>query len=412
MRAASKKTIIRSKVAAVRLFSTSGLPPGRQPLSVTIVGSGPSAFYSAKHISLLLAPGSKKNPCPPSSLTINIVEKNPVPFGLVRSGVAPDHEEVKNVVNDFTRFWEEFSGDNGNEGVVWNFFGGVEVGNDVTLEDVQSASDCTVLAYGCSSDTPLTFGDGTIVKDLDLRSADFPPQSGYLNVLPARKFVHWYNGYTFGKERQEQQWRLNQHKIRNVVVIGNGNVAIDCGRVIVKGRVSSADRQVEGESLFGTDLSTRAWELLSADDDVWRGLETVTIVGRRSHLQSSFTIKELRELTRLTGDEHLPIEFDVCAGEIERGRGFQVGKEALKERPKKRIDKVFSDFIEVKAESPSEGKEGVKLALKFFLAPHSIVVDDADDSVVTGVTFEKTTLDDESARAVGLNEVSFGSLNP
>ena len=189
-------------------------------LKVTIIGSGPSGFYTAKYIQSLIPPST--------SLSISIIDQLPVPYGLVRSGVAPDHPEVKNVENDFAKIITTSDS--------INFFGNVLVQeNDaspsaspsISLADLQSVSDCVVLAYGASGDRTLSLNSNS--------SQNIP------NVISARKFVHWYNGYTLPPTDAAELAFLDldldldlDEKIENVVIIGQGNVALDCGRVMVK----------------------------------------------------------------------------------------------------------------------------------------------------------------------------------
>ncbi|KAB7507074.1 NADPH:adrenodoxin oxidoreductase, mitochondrial [Armadillidium nasatum] len=124
---------------------------------VCIVGSGPAGFYTAQHI-------LKKHP----DVQVDIYERLPVPFGLVRYGVAPDHPEVKNCINGFTELSknERFS-----------FIGNVTIGKDVTLNQLKEAYHAVVMCYGTSED-----------KELDI------PGESLSNVISAKRFVGWYNG--------------------------------------------------------------------------------------------------------------------------------------------------------------------------------------------------------------------------
>mmetsp|Transcript_15299 Transcript_15299/g.21312 ORF Transcript_15299/g.21312 Transcript_15299/m.21312 type:complete len:223 (-) Transcript_15299:1355-2023(-) len=132
-------------------------------ISVAIVGSGPSGCYTAKYLQSSLG---KKG----YGAKLDIIEKLPTPYGLVRSGVAPDHPEVKNVQNDFSAL---FSAENG-----INFKGNVNVGKDISLDELRAMYDVVVLAYGCDSD----------------RKLGIPGEDTLRGVLSAREFVAWYNG--------------------------------------------------------------------------------------------------------------------------------------------------------------------------------------------------------------------------
>jgi len=131
---------------------------------VAIVGSGPSGFYTAKYLqSSLEKKGVTDN-------QIDILERLPTPYGLVRYGVAPDHPEVKNVQNDFSALVGS------NKGI--RFFGNVQVGRDVSVQELRERYDAVVLAYGCESD----------------RKLGLPGEDSLSGILSAREFVAWYNG--------------------------------------------------------------------------------------------------------------------------------------------------------------------------------------------------------------------------
>lgn len=133
---------------------------------------------------------------------VDIYEKYPVPFGLVRFGVAPDHPEVKNVIHSFTTTAESNR---------VRFFGNVSIGSDVTLSELRSAYDAVVLCYGSSKD----------------RSLGIPGEWEFQNVVSARSFVGWYNGVPSDKDLDID---LN---VNTAVIIGHGNVALDVARILL-----------------------------------------------------------------------------------------------------------------------------------------------------------------------------------
>nr|CAH0102358.1 unnamed protein product [Daphnia galeata] len=208
---------------------------------VCIVGSGPAGFYTAQHL-------IKNGP----ALEIDMFEKLPVPFGLVRYGVAPDHPDVKNVINTFTSIAKSGR---------LQFIGNVTIGKDVTLNDLRSAYDVVVLAYGAAQDRWL----GIPGENLD-------------NVVSARKFVGWYNGLP-----EESNLKFNLD-VETAVIIGQGNVALDIARILL----------TPIDLLKKTDIAQHALEALSRSK-----IKNVKIVGRRGPLQVAFTIKELREMIKL-----------------------------------------------------------------------------------------------------------------
>lgn len=155
-------------------------------IKACIVGSGPSGFYSAQYI-LKHLPNSQ----------VDLIEKLPVPFGLVRFGVAPDHPEVKNVLHSFTK-----TAENPN----FRFFGNLALGRDVTLNQLRQSYDVVLLSYGADIDAQLNV-----------------PGENLKNVVSAREFVGWYNGIPHLKFNPDLSGE-------NVVLLGQGNVAIDVAR--------------------------------------------------------------------------------------------------------------------------------------------------------------------------------------
>lgn len=152
-----------------------------------IIGSGPAGFYSAQYI-LKHLPNSH----------VDLIEKLPVPFGLVRFGVAPDHPEVKNVINTFTK-----TAENPN----FRFIGNLSLGKDVTLEQLRNSYDILLLAYGADVDATLDI-----------------PGENKKNVISAREFVGWYNGLPH-LEKLEPDLSGD-----SALLLGQGNVAVDVAR--------------------------------------------------------------------------------------------------------------------------------------------------------------------------------------
>ena len=253
-------------------------------LNAVIVGAGPSGFYTAKYLSSAVSKlivkdnqtdasedSSSTEPFNFSGIDIDIVERLPTPYGLVRYGVAPDHPEVKNVENDFASVVEGHAANrsyNCDKQCTISYFGNVEVGRDISLQQLSSIYDIVVLAYGCQSDRNLG------IPGLDLEG-----------VLSARQFVNWYNGHPefgyIGDVVRKCLWPNDLTKKNNgvskaqVVVIGNGNVALDCARVLAKG----------ARGLASTDTPSAVLDILG------EGVTRVTVAGRRGHIQGAFTIK-------------------------------------------------------------------------------------------------------------------------
>ncbi len=207
---------------------------------VAIIGSGPAGCYLADSLLRLLADAS-----------IDILERLPVPFGLIRFGVAPDHQGTKAVTRVLDRV---LSRDRA------SFFGNVEVGRDVHLDELMSLYDAVVLATGAEKDRQIGI-----------------PGEDLAGVVGSGAFVGWYNSHP---DRREPQVR----DVRSAVIIGNGNVALDVARVLAKGPTE----------LGGSDLSPEVTAGLEA-----LPLQTIHIVGRRSAADAKFTEHELAELATL-----------------------------------------------------------------------------------------------------------------
>uniref|UniRef100_A0A8C5VCQ9 NADPH:adrenodoxin oxidoreductase, mitochondrial n=1 Tax=Microcebus murinus TaxID=30608 RepID=A0A8C5VCQ9_MICMU len=218
-------------------FSTQEKTP-----QICVVGSGPAGFYTAQYL-------LKHHP----QAHVDIYEKQLVPFGLVRFGVAPDHPEVKNVINTFTQTAHSDR---------CAFWGNVEVGRDVTVPELQEAYHAVVLSYGAEDH-----------QALDIPGEELP------GVFSARSFVGWYNGLP---ENQELAPDLS---CDTAVILGQGNVALDVARILL----------TPPEHLEKTDITKAALGVLRQSQ-----VKTVWLVGRRGPLQVAFTIKIPRPRKRLT----------------------------------------------------------------------------------------------------------------
>ena len=214
-----------------------------EPLRVAVIGSGPAAFYEAGHLldaDLLVE--------------VDMIERLPTPWGLVRLGVAPDHPNIKAV----SRAFEKIAAKPG-----FRFLGNVEVGRDVTHDELMRIYDAVVYAVGAQTDRRL----GIPGEDLS-------------GSWAATELVAWYNGHP---DFQELEFDLSGER---AAVIGNGNVALDVARMLA----------LTQEELAPTDTTDPAIEAI-----VGSGIRELLVLGRRGPVQASWTTPELQEMGELAG---------------------------------------------------------------------------------------------------------------
>ncbi|CAM9795659.1 unnamed protein product [Scytosiphon promiscuus] len=318
-------------------FQGKDAPSGR-PLRVCVVGSGPAGFYVTKYL-------LKEEAELGCNLAIDIVDKLPTPFGLVRFGVAPDHPEVKAVQNDFDQVASDPR---------VSFFGNVCFGRDISVEELSELYDVVVLAYGAAGDRKLT------VPGADLKG-----------VFAARSFVSWYNGHPeFAHMSEEFGEALASSD--TVAVVGVGNVALDCARILAKG----------ADGLRETDICEHTLDVLSS---AGASLRRVVILGRRGYVQASFTIKELRELTRLDG-----VACVVRQDELELSRTPASLDELKTTRAKNRIDALLAKMA---GESRNVSADAKAVELRFLAGLSEILPSDQTTTRVGAVRVERNKLE-------------------
>jgi len=226
-----------------------------RPLRVAVVGSGPAAFYAAGQLL-----GSEE-----PRVEVDLLERLPTPWGLVRLGVAPDHPNLKTVSKAFEKIAQRPG---------FRFLGNVEVGKDVTYEELRSLYDAVLFAVGSQTDRRLGI-----------------PGEDLLGSWAATELVAWYNGHP---DFQHLDFDLS---VERAVVVGVGNVALDVARMLA----------LTPEELAPTDTTDRAIEAISAS-----GLREVVVLGRRGPVQAAWTSTELQEMGELAGADVL-----VDAAELE-----------------------------------------------------------------------------------------------
>src|SRR6201991_3888552 len=284
-----------------------------RPYHVAIVGSGPSGFFAAA--SLLKAADSDDQ----LDVAVDMLEMLPTPWGLVRSGVAPDHPKIKSISKQFEKTAEDDR---------FRFFGNVVVGDHISASELAEQYDAVVYAIGAQADRPLNI-----------------PGEELPGSVAAVDFVGWYNAHPNFEEVTPD---LSGAR---AVVVGNGNVALDVARILV----------TDPDVLAETDIADHALESLRP-----RGVEEVVIIGRRGPLQSAFTTLELRELADLEGldvivdpaqlegitDEDLEAASKVCKQNIKVLRGYAGQEPRVGNR--RMVFRFLTSLIEIKGEERVE----------------------------------------------------------
>jgi len=311
------------------------------PLRVAVIGSGPSGFYAAGHL-LKQAPGP---------VEVDLFDRLPTPFGLVRGGVAPDHPKIKSV----TRVYEKTAAQPG-----FRFFGNVEVGRDVSHDELAAWYDAVLYAVGTAGDRR----SGIPGEDLE-------------GSWSATEFVGWYNGHP---DFRDLEFDLSGER---AVVVGNGNVAVDVARMLT----------LTHDELAVTDVADHALEVLDASS-----ITEIVVLGRRGPEQAAFTNPELLELGELSD-----ADIVVDGGDLELD-------EALRDPD---IDQTARKNVEILREYAARPRGGKRkrIVLKFLTSPVEILGDGAVEAVRV-VRNELVRTEDGAlrARATGTEEVIEASL--
>ena len=302
---------------------------------VAVVGSGPAGFYAAGHLLASEEP----------QVEVDLIERLPTPWGLVRLGVAPDHPNIKAV----SRAFEKIAARPG-----FRFFGNVDVGRDISHEELASLYDAVVYAVGAQTD-----------RRLGIPGEDLP------GSWAATEFVAWYNGHP---DFQELEFDLSGER---AVVVGNGNVALDVARMLA----------LTEEELASTDTTDPAIEAI-----VGSGLREILVLGRRGPVQAAWTPVELGELGELAGAD---VVVDPADLELDETSAAEL--EAAPQTVKRNLD-LLRDYA---AREPT-GKQRL-IRLRFRASPVAI----SGDGSVEGVEIVPNRLepaDDGRVRAVAAGE--------
>jgi len=284
-----------------------------RPYRVAVVGSGPAGFYA---VAALLASDDPR-------FEVDLIERLPTPWGLVRLGVAPDHPNIKAV----SRAFEKIAAADG-----FRFLGNVEVGRDVTHEELTSAYAAVVYAFGAQSD-----------RRLGIPGEDLP------GSWPATSFVAWYNGHP---DYQDLEFDLSHER---AVVIGNGNVALDVARML----------SLTPEELRPTDTTDAAIEAIGA-----AGVKEVLVLGRRGPVQAAWTPIEVGELGDLAGADIL-----VDAAELELDAASEAELEAAPPTVKRNVEHLRAYAGAAPAGKPRS------IRLRFYTSPVAILGEEKVEAI-------------------------------
>ena len=287
-------------------------------LRVAVVGSGPAGVYAAE---TLVQHGN---------VTVDVMDRLPAPYGLVRYGVAPDHLKIKSITLALRKVLELPE---------VRFLGNIEVGADLTLSDLHRHYDAVIFAHGAAVD-----------RRMGVPGEDLP------GSFSARELVAWYSGHP---DAELDRFTL---EARSVAVIGMGNVAVDVARVLAKA----------ADELRGTDLPDHVLDVLDRSR-----VTDIHLIGRRGPAQAKFTTKELRELGELANADVLvdPAELqldDASEAVIEAQPAVRRNVEALREWSRR-----------------VPAGRARRLHLRFLLRPLAVLGTDR----VTGLTVERGRLD-------------------
>jgi len=279
-----------------------------EPLRVAIVGAGPTGFYATDHLFRQTE----------VVVDVDMYDRVPTPYGLVRAGVAPDHQKIKAVTAAFDKVAANPR---------FRFFGGVELGRHVSVDDLRAHYHMIVYTTGAQTDRRM----GIPGEDLQRSHA-------------ATEFVAWYNGHP---DYRDLSFDLSQER---VAVVGVGNVAADVARILSR----------TPEELAATDIADYALEALSASR-----IREVYVLGRRGPAQAAFTNPEIRELGELPGADVGAIPAEVELDELTR--------QALERAPDRGTQKKV-DILKEYAQRGPTGKPK-RLIMRFLVSPVELLDD-------------------------------------
>jgi NADPH-dependent glutamate synthase beta subunit-like oxidoreductase len=318
----------------VSLDGSATPPTADRPLRVAVVGAGPAGIYAAEAL-------TRQSAVP---VAVDLIDRLPTPFGLVRHGIAPDHPKMRAIRDTLHRTLDD---------PLVRFVGNVEVGVDIPLEELLDHVDAVIYTYGASLD-----------RHLGIEGEELP------GSLAATDLVAWYCGHP-DADRARVESALTG--IRSVVVVGVGNVALDVARVLAR----------TPDELEPTDMPQHVLDALAGT-----AVEEITVLGRRGPAQATFTTQELRELGELASATVLvdPADLELDPASEERAAADRNVSRNLA------VLRGWADHV------PEPGR--TRLRLRFYGRPVRLL----GEARVNAVEVERTAVDGDG-RAMGTGEV-------
>ncbi|EGC33299.1 hypothetical protein DICPUDRAFT_154647 [Dictyostelium purpureum] len=338
----NKNIIYRSYCSSTSTTVNGSINNNNKDFHLCIIGSGPAGLYTAAKV-------HKQIP----HANITILEKLPYPFGLVRSGISPDHQNEKKVKNTLEKVFLEHPN-------LIQFIGNVDIEKDIKFQYVKDSFHAVVLACGIEGDKKL----------------GIPGESSLKNVYFAREFLGWLNG---NLKDQHKEFDLSSE---NVAIVGQGNVALDVARLLLK---------KNSEELKKTDITSNSFDKINKSK-----VKNIHIIGRRGPLEVSFTNKEIREILTLPNVNTFINDKSILDSITEE----QVSK---LERAKKRTYDLFKQHLkEYNQETASNGN--MNLIFHFLRSPAEMFGDVNNNEKIGSIKLEKNKLIMDGTKAVGLGE--------
>jgi ferredoxin--NADP+ reductase len=305
-------------------------------LRAAVVGAGPAGFYTCEDL------------LKQEAFEVDLYDALPTPFGLVRAGVAPDHPKIKSV----TRRYEKTAAHPG-----FRFFGGIELGGDISRDDLLDRYHAVIYATGAPND-----------RRLGINGEDRPGSHA------ATEFVAWYNGHP---DYADREFNLSANK---AVVIGNGNVALDVARMLVVGP----------DEIAKTDTADHAVERLGTAQ-----IEHVIVLGRRGPAQASFTNPELIELEDVSR-----CDIVVDPAEVELDANSAAWLDAHGDKTARRNVEILRDYSRRELKGRSH-----RIEFRFLRTPLEVLGSDGDAVAALRVARNRIERDEQgNLRAVATGE--------